>query len=162
MPTWNEIYQYYGDARPYSHQIRALEMFVRSHGADPDTRFLLGVLYMMGGYQDAAARQLQVAHWLAPGDRETMRLLSMAAPELAVPRLAFENRPSQPVEQPYPARRPPPPPSVGQPSLGYQLPGNAWQPAAAHEPPAAHEPVERVPSFPRAENPQPPPPLLPR
>jgi hypothetical protein len=142
LPSWNEIYQYYGDARPYTHQMRALEVFVRSHGADPDGRFLLGVLYMMGGYRDAAARELQVASRLAPFDRYAARLLVRAAPEMA-PRLAYyAYRPTEP--PPNPARPPAPPqPGFDQRSLGYQSQAGPRQPADAREP------VDHQPSFPQ-------------
>ncbi len=141
LGCWNEIYQYYGDARPYTHQIRALEVFVRSHGADPDGRFLLGALYMMGGHRDAAARELQVASRLAPFDRYAARLLVRAAPEMA-PRLAYyANRPTEP--PPYQAQPPAPQPRFDQRSLGYQPQGGPRQPAETREP------VDRQPSFPR-------------
>lgn len=74
-PTWEQIYQYYGNVRPYTRQIRALERYAKTHQSSAEARLLLGFLYLTGGYRDAAKRELQVAQRLLPRDRIAIVLL---------------------------------------------------------------------------------------
>jgi hypothetical protein len=145
LPTWNQVYQYYGDVRPYTHQFRALEGYIRAHGKDPDARVVLGVLYMMGGYQNAAGREFLAAHRLMPSDREVTRLLIRDAPEIAARLQFYEARSA---EQPEP----------NQPSLGYLPAGRGphFENSSTEQPPPAPVPPRAQP--PALESPPPPPP----
>ncbi|MCE5267481.1 MAG: hypothetical protein LLG00_06305 [Planctomycetaceae bacterium] len=75
QPTWDDVYGLYGNARSYTRHIRALENYVKSNRSSPDARFLLGFLYLTGGYRDAAKTELQAANKLSPRDRIAVRLL---------------------------------------------------------------------------------------
>jgi hypothetical protein len=78
MPTWDSVYAFYGDLKPYTRQLRALEKHVKAHSSAPDARLLLGFMYLVGGYRDAAAKELQAAQKLAPRDRFAAQLLRRA------------------------------------------------------------------------------------
>ena len=71
--------QFYGDVRPYTHQLRGLDAFVGTHGSDANARFLLGTLYTIGGYRDEAAKELQAAARLSPNNRYATRMLARYA-----------------------------------------------------------------------------------
>ncbi len=78
LPTWERVYQFYNNLQPYTRQLRTLESYVKSHPKAPDARFLLGFLYLTGGYRDAAATELQIAQRESPRDRFAALLLRRA------------------------------------------------------------------------------------
>ena len=53
---WNTLYGFYGDVKPYTDQVRALEKYVAEHKSDPAARFVLGYQYLMMGHNEVAKR----------------------------------------------------------------------------------------------------------
>jgi tetratricopeptide (TPR) repeat protein len=108
LPNWDAIYQLYGDLRPYTRQLRALEKYVKTHPSAPDARLLLGFLYLVGGYRDTALKELQVAQKLSPRDRFASQLLRKAGG--TVPEMGAEPEQQGSAERPQGAA----PPKVGE------------------------------------------------
>ena len=73
--NWDTLYGLYGDVKPYTEQLRALEKFVTEHPSDPGARFLLGYQYVMMGHNDAAKTELTKSLLQAPKDRLAAKLL---------------------------------------------------------------------------------------
>jgi tetratricopeptide (TPR) repeat protein len=72
---WDTLYAFYGDVKPYTEQLRALEKFVAANPSDPGARFLLGYQYLMMGHNDAAKTELTKSLLQAPKDRLAANLL---------------------------------------------------------------------------------------
>jgi len=75
--NWTTLSGLYADLSLYTAQLRALELNVRSHPQDGAAQFLLAYHYLIGGHNDAAARQLQNVVTLSPTDRVAADLLKM-------------------------------------------------------------------------------------
>jgi tetratricopeptide (TPR) repeat protein len=52
--NWATLYSYYGDIRPYTAHLRALEHYVLDHPTMSDTHFLVAYYYLVMGYREAA------------------------------------------------------------------------------------------------------------
>ena len=74
-PDWPTVYDFYGDLEPYTKQFRALEKYVADKPKQPEGRFLLGFLCMIGGYRDMAKNNFLEALKLTPRDRVAAQLL---------------------------------------------------------------------------------------
>ena len=106
---------FYGDLEPYTKQLRALEKYVGEKPKQPEGRFLLGFLYMIGGHHDAAKGEFLAALRLTPRDRVAAQLLKSQGGEVPagiakqlaeMPPLPAANRPA---ELPKPPEPHPPP-----------------------------------------------------
>jgi tetratricopeptide (TPR) repeat protein len=88
VPSWEQIYSFYGDVDRFTSQLRLLETFAREHPTDTPAQFLLGSLYLTTGYRaDAKEHLLQVVNQM-PKDRIAQQLLTEAggpAPATAPP-----------------------------------------------------------------------------
>jgi DNA-binding LytR/AlgR family response regulator len=80
---WPSLYSYYGNARTYGDQLRALATYIRSHPSAADARFLLGYQEMILGHFQVAEGELAQAMKLTPTDELTQRLLKRAESRLA-------------------------------------------------------------------------------
>jgi thioredoxin-like negative regulator of GroEL len=81
-PAWAEVFEFYGDPAPFTKQLRALEKFATEKPQQPEARFLLGFLYMVNGYRDAAKEQFLAALKLTPRDRVAAQLLRLQGGEV--------------------------------------------------------------------------------
>jgi tetratricopeptide (TPR) repeat protein len=72
---WNTVYGFYGNIKPFTDQLRALEKHVSQNASDPAARFLLGYQYLMMGHNDAAKQELTQAVTQAPRDLLAGKLL---------------------------------------------------------------------------------------
>jgi hypothetical protein len=75
-PDWPGVFAFYGDVKPYTEQLRALEKYVRTNPSSPEGRFLLGFHYMIGGHKDTAKDEFLQALKLMPKDRLAAQLLT--------------------------------------------------------------------------------------
>lgn len=75
--NWETVRNIYPTVATYTTQLRALETFTKQNAQDSAARFLLAYHYMVGGHQDAAARQLNEVVRLTPNDRTASDLLQM-------------------------------------------------------------------------------------
>lgn len=78
--NWETVRNIYPSVAIYTTQLRALETFTKQNAQDSAARFLLAYHYMVGGHQDAAARQLNEVVRLTPDDRTASDLLQMLSP----------------------------------------------------------------------------------
>ncbi len=131
LPDWDVVYSFYGNIQPYTQQLRALERFVRNNPSARDARFLLGFLYLISEYREAAAREFLAALQQAPRDRLAARLLRQAGGTVPAD-IAAQQRAQRPApggmqpsieEQPQPQS----PQQQGQPQQG-QPQGQQGQP----------------------------------
>jgi tetratricopeptide (TPR) repeat protein len=106
-PDWPVLFGFYGDVKPYTEQLRALEKYVRENPSSPEGRFLLGFHYMMGGHQDTAKDEFLKALKLTPKDRLAAQLLTQLGG--TVPADIAAQLPQQPSPK---APTPPPAPEV--------------------------------------------------
>ena len=81
-PEWNTVYDFYGDVEPYTNQVRALEKYTGEKPKQPEGHFLLGFLYMVGGYRDSAKKEFLAALKLTPRDRVAAQLLKSQGGEV--------------------------------------------------------------------------------
>jgi hypothetical protein len=77
-PDWATLYGYYGNIKPFTDQLTALEKDVGKNPTSPTSRFLLGFLYLSEGHKDAAQTQLLKALTLETHDRVAANLLVAA------------------------------------------------------------------------------------
>ena len=114
-PAWSVVYEFYGDLEPYTKQLRALEKYASEKPKQPEGRFLLGFLYMIGGHHDAAKGEFLAALRLTPRDRVAAQLLKsqggevpaeIAKQQADMPPLPAAN---QPAALPKPPEPHPPP-----------------------------------------------------
>jgi TolA-binding protein len=73
--NWEQLISNYADAQTYSDQLRALEKYVTENETSADAHFLLGMQYLMTGYQSAAASQFAKVTQLTPNDQIAQGLL---------------------------------------------------------------------------------------
>ena len=78
-PGWNwaTLIGLYDDVAIYTEQLRALETYRDQHPRDSAVRFLLAYHYLVDGFRDAAATQLERVVKLEPGDTVAADLLRM-------------------------------------------------------------------------------------
>jgi tetratricopeptide (TPR) repeat protein len=77
---WTTVANLYGNVDAYTQQLRALEAFRNQNPQAPEARLLLAYHYLLQGYQDAAARELQALARLQPQDALAKQLLASIAP----------------------------------------------------------------------------------
>lgn len=73
--NWGTLVRLYPDVDAYTAQLRALEEFTRKHPDDGPARFLQAYHYMVVGYPDAAARELEMVIRLESNDAIAAELL---------------------------------------------------------------------------------------
>jgi len=78
LPDWRTVYEFYGDVKPYTEQLRRLEKFVIANPSAAEGRFLLGFQYLVGEYRDAARAEFLRAVKLTPRDALAAKLLTQA------------------------------------------------------------------------------------
>ena len=69
------MFQLYGEVTPYTEQLRKLEKNAADKPKSAELRFLVGYLYMVTGYKDAARDEFLAALKLTPHDRVAAELL---------------------------------------------------------------------------------------
>lgn len=75
VSDWANLFAYYGDASPYTKQLRALEDYVGKNPSAPEAHFLLGYHYMMSGNPKEAKAQFTQVVTQAPRDQLAANLL---------------------------------------------------------------------------------------
>ena len=76
---WPEMIRLYPDAATYTKQLRTLEAFAKSHPADAGARFVEAYHYIVMGYPEAAARELELVVRLQGDDRLAVEILKTVA-----------------------------------------------------------------------------------
>lgn len=76
-PAWNwkKVGRLYSDIALYTKQLRALEAFTKKHPDDNAARFLQAYHYLVIGYPESAARELEMVIRLESSDRVAAELL---------------------------------------------------------------------------------------
>ena len=115
-PDWPALFGFYGNVKPYTEHLRALEKYVRENPKAPEGRFLLGFHYMMGGHKDTAKDEFLQALKLTPKDRLAAQLLTQVGgtvPADIAAQLSQLPPPkaSAPPSAPEPDKSVPPPPA---------------------------------------------------
>jgi uncharacterized protein (TIGR03066 family) len=77
--NWTTLSGMYASIDDYTKQLRALEAYGKQHPDSPDAAFLLGYHYLTCGYNEQAAKQLQIVIELLPEDRLAPQLLQMVS-----------------------------------------------------------------------------------
>lgn len=72
---WPTLAGFYPREDVYVAQLRALEQFVHSNPTQSEPKFVLAYHYMTGGYNEAAAKQLQAVVQLNPKDQLSAQLV---------------------------------------------------------------------------------------
>ena len=75
--SWTTLIGLYSGVSIYTTQLRALEGFVNANPQDAGARFLLAYHYIVEGYPDSAATQLQLVVKLVPTDQAAANLLKL-------------------------------------------------------------------------------------
>jgi len=88
---WTTLIGLYPSVETYAAQLRNLEGTLRSNPQAAEVRFLLGYLYMTGGYSDAAATQFREVVRLVPGDVVAAQLLQTLTPTAEQPEVVPED-----------------------------------------------------------------------
>jgi hypothetical protein len=78
LPDWPKVYGYYGDAGPYTEQLRKLEKWSHANKTAPEGRFLVGFQYLVLDHKDRAKDELLEALKLTPRDPLAAELLTKA------------------------------------------------------------------------------------
>jgi tetratricopeptide (TPR) repeat protein len=78
--NWTTMSGLYADIGLYTTQFRALEAYTQQNPENSGSRFLLAYHYMIGGHNDAVAKQLTHVVRLTPSDRVAADLLRMVSP----------------------------------------------------------------------------------
>jgi hypothetical protein len=118
-PGWDWTTQsgLYPDIGIYTQQLRALEAYCNANPRAASARFVLAVLYMTQGSNDAAVAQFKQVTALQPQDRLSAQLLDALTPK---PRADTAQAPAQPASTAAPvatdARANEPPPDTPQPA----------------------------------------------
>lgn len=73
--TWAYMGRLYPDVPTYTKQLRTLETFAKRHPDDAGARFVLAYHYMVDGYPEAAAHELELVIRLDGNDRTALELL---------------------------------------------------------------------------------------
>ncbi len=77
--NWTTLSSLYPGIPVYTAQLRSLEAYTKSHPQDGASRFLQAYHYMVDGYPDAAARQLEMVVRLEPTDRVALDVLKLVS-----------------------------------------------------------------------------------
>ncbi len=129
---WATMRQFYPSVDVYTQQLRALEDFRRSNPRVAHARFLLAYHYLTCGYNDAAAKELQLVVEMEPRDRIASQILGMITHEAEAQPL-----PSEPDGTPAP----PEATIIPQKQPALQAPGQTTPPTPPVETPAS-KPVD--------------------
>lgn len=97
--NWTTMSGLYGDIALYTPQLRALEAYTQQNPENSGSRFLLAYHYLIGGHNEAVAKQLTHVVRLTPSDRVAADLLRMVSPP---PTLKVAD-PNQPPPEPVAA-----------------------------------------------------------
>ena len=102
--NWTTLSGLYGNVSTYTTQLRALEAFARNNPNDAASHFLLAYHYIVDGYPDAGATQLQQVAKLVPNDQVAANVLKLISkPSNAQSAATGDQSAQQPVPQPPPA-----------------------------------------------------------
>jgi tetratricopeptide (TPR) repeat protein len=92
---WATMSGFYPREDVYVGQLRALEQYVHDNPTQPEAKFVLAYHYMTGGYNDAAAKQLQAVVQLNPKDQLSGQLIqSLTKTAAATPTPATTTTPT--------------------------------------------------------------------
>lgn len=85
-PGWNwaTLSSVYPSVAVYTRQLRALEAFTKDHPQDGAARFLQAYHYMVEGYPESAAKELEMVVRLEPNDRVAVEVLKMVSKPVVV------------------------------------------------------------------------------
>jgi predicted Zn-dependent protease len=76
---WPEMIRLYPDVATYTKQLRTLEAFTKKHPADAGARFVQAYHYIVAGYPEAGARELELVVRLQGDDRLAVEVLKTVA-----------------------------------------------------------------------------------
>ena len=76
---WPEMIRLYPDVTTYTKQLRTLEAYTKKHPADAGARFAQAYHYIVAGYPEAGARELELVVRLQGDDRLAVEVLKTVA-----------------------------------------------------------------------------------
>lgn len=76
---WPEMIRLYPDVATYTKQLRTLEAYTKKHPADAGPRFVQAYHYIVAGYPEAGARELELVVRLQGDDRLAVEVLKTVA-----------------------------------------------------------------------------------
>jgi tetratricopeptide (TPR) repeat protein len=77
--TWPDMIRLYPDVATYTKQLRTLEAYAKKHPADAGARFVQAYHYIVAGYPEAGARELELVVRLQGDDRLAVEVLKTVA-----------------------------------------------------------------------------------
>ncbi|MDB5343416.1 MAG: Tetratricopeptide repeat protein [Schlesneria sp.] len=76
---WPDMIRLYPDVATYTKQLRTLEAYAKKHPADAGARFVQAYHYIVAGYPEAGARELELVVRLQGDDRLAVEVLKTVA-----------------------------------------------------------------------------------
>jgi thioredoxin-like negative regulator of GroEL len=76
---WPDMIRLYPDVATYTKQLRTLEAYTKKHPADAGARFVQAYHYIVAGYPEAGARELELVVRLQGDDRLAVEVLKTVA-----------------------------------------------------------------------------------
>jgi len=77
--TWPDMIRLYPDVATYTKQLRTLEAYAKKHPADAGARFVEAYHYIVDGYPEAGAHELELVIRLQGDDRLAIEVLKTVA-----------------------------------------------------------------------------------